>query len=377
MTRSMRRVLLVTNRRPDEGGGRAEKIATRVRLLERHGWKVVIGHVPEPYVRGFPASLVRCLRRARAADVDVISSVNNPFHLHVVGYLVSRLSGAKWLAELRDPIHTHPDRDPRSPATWAAAAVERLVVREADGIVWFDGIQLPDDYFEQKYPGATDRVCQLPFMGYERRTFEESATTEFSTFTLTYAGSFYEGWIEPYDLLAGLGVFLESRPDADVEARFYGDWDPAYSEAARERGVLDHVVTHDPVPHADLVPVLKGSDVLIYVGGDDPGNARNVPSKIWDYVGSKGPILAVVDPAFRAAEFVSEHGLGVVAPTGDPEAVAAAITALYDGTFSYDPDPSVAEEYTRERSAERVASALDAVYEGRSLTTATVGEGEP
>lgn len=368
MSRSTkRRVLLVTNRRPEEGGGRAEKVATRARLLERHGWDTVIGYVPEPYLRGFPSSLARCLRRAHTADVDVVASINNPFHLHVVGYLVSRLSGTRWLAELRDPIHTHPDRDPRSPVTWIAAAVERLVVREADGVVWFDGIQLPDDYFERKYPGATDRVCQLPFMGYEKRKFEESTAEEFSTFTLTYAGSFYEGWIEPYDLLAGLGVFLGSYPDADVAAHFYGDWDPAYSDAARDHGVSDHIVTHDPIPHTELVPVMKGSDVLVYVGGDDPGNARNVPSKIWDYVGARSPVLAVVDPGFRAAGFIKEHGLGVVAPTGDPEAVAAVLGALYDGTFTYEPDPSVFEAYTRERSAERVASALDAVCEGRPL----------
>jgi glycosyltransferase involved in cell wall biosynthesis len=360
-------VLLVTNRLPEEGGGRAEKIATRSRLLEEHGWEVVIGHVPEPYVRSFPASLARCLARAIAADVAVVNSINNPFHLHVIGYLVSRLVGTGWLAELRDPIYTHPDRDARSPLTWVAAAIEGLVVRRADGIVWFDGIQLPDEYFERNYPEAVSRVRQLPFMGYERGRFEAAGIEEGESFTLTYAGSFYEGWIEPYDFLAGLGAFADARPDANVEAHFYGDWEPAYAEAAREHGVEGSVIAHDPIPHAELVPILKGSDALVYIGGEDPGNARNVPSKIWDYVGARVPILAVIDPAFRAGEFIEAHGLGVVAPTGDPSAIAAALAALYDGMFAYDPDPSVFEAYTRERSAERIAAALDAVLEGRSL----------
>lgn len=363
----MRKVLLVTNRRPEDAGGRAEKFEARTRLLRDHGWEVVVGYVPEPYSVSFLPSVYRLTRLARREDVTVVNSVNNPFHLHLIGYLVSRLADARWLAEMRDPIYTHPDRDTRSPVTWAAAAVERLVIRAADKIVWFDGIQLPDDYFEQNYPDAVSRVQQLPFMGYERGKFEDASTESFDSFTITYAGSFYEGWIEPYDFLAGFGTFLESHPDADVEAHFYGDWSPAYTEAAHEAGVWDHVVTHDPIPHEDLVPVLKGSDALLYVGGDDPGNARNIPSKMWDYIGARAPILAIVDPEFRVADFVQEQSLGTVAPTGDPEAVAAGLAALYDGTYGYVPDETVFDRYTRERTAERFAASLDATAAGEAI----------
>lgn len=364
----MRKVLLVTNRRPEEAGGRAEKFDARVRLLREHGWEVVVGYVPEPYLRSFLPSVVRLARLARQEDVAVVNSVNNPFHLHLVGYLTSRLAGTRWLAELRDPIYTHPDREPWSPVTWAAAAVERLVVSEADGVVWFDGIQLPDDYFETNYPDAVSRVEQLPFMGYERGKFEDAPVESREPFTITYAGSFYEGWIEPYDFLAGFGAFLESRPDADVEAHFYGDWAPEYTDAARDAGVWEHVVAHDPVPHDELVPVLKGSDALLYVGGDDPGNARNIPSKMWDYIGAKAPILAIVDPEFRVAEFIEQHELGVVAPTGDEAAVADALDALYGGSYEYDPDASVFERFTREHTVERLAEALDAAAEGAPLS---------
>lgn len=363
----MRKVLLVTNRRPDDAGGRAEKFEARVRLLRDHGWEVVVGHVPEPYLRSFLPSVYRLARLARREDVAVVNSVNNPFHLHLVGYLVSRLARTRWLAEMRDPIYTHPDRDSRSPVTWAAAAIERLVVREADGVVWFDGIQLPDDYFEQHYPDAVDRVRQLPFMGYERGKFEGAPVDSRDPFTITYAGSFYEGWIEPYDFLAGFGAFLEATPDVDVEAHFYGDWAPEYTSAAREAGVWDHVVTHEPIPHEELVPVLKGSDALLYVGGDDPGNARNVPSKMWDYIGARAPILAIVDPSFRVAEFVREQGLGVVAPTGDDEAIAAGLDDLLHGRASYDPNPAVFDRYTRENSVAELAAVLDAVDAGEPL----------
>jgi glycosyltransferase involved in cell wall biosynthesis len=350
-------VLLVSNRRPTDSGGRAEKVATRQRLLADHGWQVVVGHAPEPYVTGFPSALRDIVERGREADVDAVASINNPFHLHLHGYLASRRLGVPWLAELRDPISTHPDRDPRSPMTWAAKAVERLVVHRADRVVWFDGIQLADDYF-RKYDVPPERVAQLPPMGYERAKFDAATPAEYDTFTVTYAGSFYEGWIEPYTFLRGLGRYVERTGDRDIRVQFYGDWTPAYKHAAEEAGVAELVASHEFVPHEKIVPVLKGSDVLLYVGGDDPGNRLNLPSKLWDYVGARRPILAVVDPSFRVADFVEQHGLGLVADSGNADAVADALDA-FRGDYAFDPDPVVFEEYTRERSAERIAGVLD------------------
>jgi glycosyltransferase involved in cell wall biosynthesis len=355
-------VLFVTNRRPGDPGGRAEKVATRIRLLERHGWRVVVGYVPEPYVRSFPASLARCLWLARREDADIVNSINNPFHLHVVGFLVSAAIGTPWLAELRDPIHTHPDREPGTPTTRAAALVERLVVREADQVVWYDGIQLPDDYFKESYPNApTAKFYKLPFMGYERGMFERAPARKFEKFTITYAGSFYEGWIEPYEFIEGLSRYVAAQVRADLQAQFYGDWDQKYDEAADTAGVAEWIEPRPFVPHEELVPILKGSDALLYVGGDDPGNARNVPSKIWDYVGARVPILAVVDPGFRVAEFVENHGLGIVAPLENPGAIADALAAIESGRFEYDPNPAVFKQYTRENGARILGEILDGV----------------
>ncbi|MEF8841413.1 MAG: hypothetical protein V5A62_07270 [Haloarculaceae archaeon] len=368
----MKTALLVSNRLPGESGGRAEKVATRVDLMEARGWRVVVGHAPEPYVGGFPSALLGTLRLARREDPDLVVSINNPFHLHLHGYLLSRLTGAPWLAELRDPIASHPDRSLTSPRTWGAHAVERLVVREADQVVWHDGIQIPEDYFAERYPGLpAERFFRLPVMGYERAAFEAAPAEEYDAFTVTYAGSFYDGWIEPYTFLEGLGTYREAGGEP-LRAQFYGDWSEEYARAATEAGVADWVETHEFVPHEEIVPVLKGSDVLLYVGGDDPGNRLNLPSKLWDYVGARTPILAVVDPDFRVAEFLHEHDLGEVVEPGDAEGVAAALRRLRVGEVTLPEDADV-ERFSREHSADVLAQVFDAVADGRNVLRAADG----
>lgn len=361
---SDRSVLLVSNRRPDDAGGRAEKVATRTRLLADHDWNVVVGHVSEPYVRQFLPSVWRCFRAGRTNEVDAVLSINNPFHLHLIGYLVSRLLRVPWIAEFRDPILPRPDLEEGSPLRYPAGFVEKLAATRADRVLWYDGIQMADDYFESTYPDVpADRFRQLPFMGYEKAKFDSAGSQTFDQFTITYAGSFYEGWIEPYSFLQGLARYAERAGPLDLTAQFYGDWNDEYDEAATDAGVSRYIETHEFVPHEEIVPVLKGSDVVLYVGGDDPDNARNVPSKIFDYVGARTPILAIVDPDFRVARFIRDNGLGLVAPPDDPSAIADAIERLYSDTFEHDPDPEIFERYTREASADRIARALDDVIE--------------
>jgi glycosyltransferase involved in cell wall biosynthesis len=356
-----RRVLLVSNRRPEDAGGRAEKVATRQRLLADHGWDVTVGYVTEPYVLTFPSSVWRCLRVAREADVDAVLSINNPFHLHLAGYLVARRLGVPWVAEFRDPILPRPDLESGSLLRYPAGAVERLAATRAERVLWYDGIQMPDDYFETTYPDVDpETFVKLPFMGYEKAKFYATEPERFDRFTITYAGSFYEGWIEPYGFLAGLGRYTDRERDPDLNAQFYGDWTDDYDAAATTAGVTDLVSTHEFVPHEEIVPILKGSDAVLYVGGDDPDNARNVPSKIFDYVGARTPILAIVDPDFRVASFIEDNGLGVIARPDDPEAIADAIEQLRTGAFEYNPDPEIFDRYTREASAERIAGELDA-----------------
>lgn len=350
-------VLLISNCLADETGGRAEKIATRTHLLERYGWNVVIGHAPKPYVSGTPRALKRCIRIAQKENIDAVLSINNPYHLHILGYLTSKYLRKPWLAELRDPIASHPGRNPISPNTWGAKAVEHLVIHEAHGVVWFDGIQLTDAYFD-KYRSDNSHITKLPPMGYRRDKFDSVKPMNNDLFTITYAGSFYDGWIEPYSFLSGFKQYIESTNDRDIQVQFYGDWKPEYNQYTENLGIMDLIKTHDPIPHDEIIPILKGSDVLLYIGGEDEENKLNLPSKLWDYVGAKKPILSIVDPSFRAAEFVRSNRLGVIASPSSSTEIADGICTLKQD-YNFQPKKGVFEKYTRERSAERIAQVLN------------------
>jgi len=350
-----RTVLLLTNHRLDESSGHAARFKTRVGALTDRGWNVEIGFV-EPTPTGTLGGLVRCIRKARQADI--INSVSNPPQLHIVGALLARLTSTPWVAEFRDPLLNNPDVNPDSHAATLRRRLERYIVANADAVVWYNGIQIPDDYFETAYPDLdTSSVRKLPYIGFEADTFASIEPETYDPFTITYAGSFYEGWIEPHTFIRGLGEYVNGT--SDIRAQFYGDWSSEYDRVASNSGVTDYIETHEFVPHTEIVGILKGSDALLYIGGQDPRNARNLPTKLYDYIGARRPIIAVVDPSFRIAQLIDESGFGTVVNPGDRDGIADAIERIRNGKFDY--DPSGAENFTRERSNDAYAKTLESV----------------
>jgi glycosyltransferase involved in cell wall biosynthesis len=355
--------LLISNRYPHEDAGRAEKIASRIRLFEERGWAVEISYVSEPYVPTFPLAVARAIKRVSETDPDVLISIVNPFHQHLIGYLASKITSVPWVAEFRDPILTHPDWE-GGPMKRAAGIVEQLTVRNADRVVWLDGIQIPDGYFSETYSHMPDeRLVELPPMGFDADRFERIKPESFEEFTVTYAGSFYDGWIEPYGYLDGLAAFIRTEQTA-LQTRFYGDWNDDYATITTERGLDDHVSPYDFVDHDRMISILKESDVLLYVGGVDERNRRNLPSKIWDYLGAGTPILALVDESFRVASFIEDNALGIAVDPRDTQGVADSIQSFYDGTFEYDPDPELFATYTRQHHADVYTDVLSELLGG-------------
>ena len=55
-----------------------------------------------------------------------------------------------------------------------------------------------------------------------------------------------------------------------------------------------------------------------------------VPSKVYGILAAGRPFIAALDPSAEPAAIVREHGCGLIARPGDPDALAAAIAAMYD-----------------------------------------------
>jgi glycosyltransferase involved in cell wall biosynthesis len=243
--------------------------------------------------------------------------------VHLVGAAVKRATGVKWVADLRDSLVAHPHR--RSESAFVRAkekgqeGIARLVARSADAIV------AVSDAIAEETLGLEPRGRVVPIAnGSDFDDFEGLEYRRASHFRITHAGSFF-GKRDPRPFLSAL-----ARVDADVHARFLGDFRAADREWAESLELGDRLELIPYAPRRVSLELQRDSDALLLLIPDAGGRGKGVLSgKVFEYLAAERPILAVVPPDGAAAALIRETGAGVVVAPDDIDGIAAALSELH------------------------------------------------
>ena len=322
-----------------------ERFATQVRLFGRRLL------VPDENVSWNLTAIPAATRIVKREEIDVVITTSPPNSIHLVGAAVKRLTGVRWVADLRDSIVAHPHRRTDTLAVRTkektTEGIARLVAHSADAIVAAaDAIADEARSLEPKGPVTTiPNGCDFDdFAGLEYRRGER--------FTITHAGSFF-GRRDPRPFLQALA---DSKLDA--VARFVGDFRPADREWAEQLGLGDRLELVPYASHHRALELQRSSDALLLLIPEAGGRGRGVLSgKVFEYLAAERPILAVVPPDGAAADLIREVGTGVVAAPEDIRAIREALAGLHErwqaGSLNGAPLPEDVRERLDRRSRVR------------------------
>jgi glycosyltransferase involved in cell wall biosynthesis len=280
--------------------------------------------VPDENVPWSTFALPVAVRLVRREGIDVVLTTSPPPSLHLLGAAVKRTTGAAWVADLRDPLTSHPHRRgyesqlARLKET-TVGGVGRLVASQADAIVAAsDAIAEEARALEPKGKVVTiANGCDFDdFAGLEHHASDR--------FRITHAGHF-QGKRDPKPFLRALA---ESGLD-DVVARFAGDFRESDREYAEELGLGDRIELLGNVSRRRSLELQRDSEALLLLIPDSGGRGRGVlTGKIFEYLAAERPILAAVPPDGAAAQLVRDTGAGVVVPPEDVDALREALRDL-------------------------------------------------
>jgi glycosyltransferase involved in cell wall biosynthesis len=294
-------------------------------------------------------ALMKGLAAARGSGrPDVIYSSAPPWTGQIVARALAAALRCRWVADFRDPWSRAPWRGDRFPFVMhAAARLERLVVRRADRVLFV--ARGNHEGFAAHYgPLVAQKFHVIP-NGCDPTEFQarHPAPTSEGLFVLLHAGSLYAGR-SPAPLLRALATAI-ARGVVDASRfrlRFLGHLGLASNDFAhlcRELR-LDHVVETVPrVPRAQSLEAMRSASALLLL---QPGHTVAVPAKLYEYLASGRPILAVAEDG-ETADVIRRSGAGAFAIATDEEAIIAALVTvmrmardgfeapsreLYDGT---------------------------------------------
>src|SRR6266516_783030 len=280
--------------------------------------------VPDENVGWNLTAIPAAVRIARAEGIDVVLTTSPPNSVHLVGAAVKRITGARWVADLRDSVGAHPHRRVERASVRAkekvSESVARLVARQADVIV-----AASEAIAQEARALEPAGVVTTILNGAD---FDDFAGLEYARadrFRITHTGSFF-GKRDPRPFLTALS---ESGLE-DVVARFVGDFRVADREWAEALGLGNRLELHPYVPRRQSLALQRDSEALLLLIPEAGGRGQGVLSgKVFEYLAAERPILAAVPPDGAAAVLIRETGAGIVAAPDDVGALRAALEDLH------------------------------------------------
>ena len=277
--------------------------------------------VPDENVTYNLTAIPAAIRIVREEGIDAVITTSPPASVHLIGAAVKRATGARWIADLRDPLVAHPHRDVTRLAVrvkeQGVHAVASLVARNADAIVTVSEA-ITEEMRARNARGAVQTIAN----GSDFEDFAGLAYHPGERFRITHAGSFF-GQRDPRPFLTAL-----ARVDG-VVARFVGDFRSADREWAA--GIADRIELVPYAPRRRTLELQRDSEALLLLIPDAGGRGRGILSgKVFEYLAAERPILALVPTDGAAADLIRATGAGVVVAPDDLAGIERELTAMRD-----------------------------------------------
>ena len=328
------------------------------------GWKRLLGSLqwlPDDR-QGFILPAWRKTRGLVRGGARLIYSTAPPHSTHLVGLALASVKGVRWVMELRDPWADN-DQKPwwvRTHVTDALDAyLERLCLRRADLVVTVsDGIRRR---LAARLPDAS-RILVVR-NGIERLTNSINSERRPGPVRLVYAGTFYYSR-DPRPFLRGLAAVCRKHRMGPEQVRvdFIGACRTigavSVAKVIQTLGLTDIVHIQDWVPHAEARTLIENADVLLLLAEQQPDQ---VPNKLYEYLGTRRPILAFADADGETARMLRQVGGHHVVTSDDDAQVAHALDEILisaRGGVGAKTDDTVLKEWTTEVQMKRLLVAV-------------------
>lgn len=310
---------------------------------------------PDRWCSWRPGAVLAGLQAIRRYRPDAIWSTFPITTAHRIGATLARLSRLPWIADFRDPMAQ--EGYPSDPATWRSfAKIERLTVSRAA----YSTFTTPGavNLYKQRYPEFVERFTLLE-NGYDEETFAHAEQSReplnSGRLTLLHSGVVYPKERDPSCLFAALDDLRSTEPRlfSHLVVRF---------RAAGHEGMLRKLAeTFRLERQIEILPMISprqaaremcSADGLLVLQASSC-NAQ-IPAKLYEYIRTGRPILALADPSGDTADAVRAAGISAVAALHDPTAIRATLASFVSeptaGTLPT--ETAVARASRRARTAE-------------------------
>jgi len=253
---------------------------------------------PDADIIHVPAIIKKVCETLNKKEDNLIFTTSPPHSIHLSGYLLSKWHGVPWVADFRDPWNHYSQKGDYELRNPLERFMERKVIKQADAVI--SSTEPNTKKFQNKHHNLNKNKFYTITNSYDESKVEIPVKKDHEKFIISYTGTFYTGK-DPFTFFRALRSWFDSFDDYKtrkyrkiIKVQLIGSRSKAVMKVIKDLNLEDCVYFINRLPHEDVILLTKKADLLLLTTGlnsyTKPGC---LPSKLFEYLGCRIPILAI------------------------------------------------------------------------------------
>lgn len=313
--------------------------------------------IPDPRIFWKKPSVGYLLDLVGSGQFDAVITTGPPHSMHLIGLELKRKTGITWLADFRDPWSTWEFLDTLPMVDWVKQRHQKL---EKQVLAHADIVTTISPVFRADLENISGRHVDLLTNGFDEsdlpQPWPQTPGTD-DPIEILYTGVI-DSIRNPIPfLLAFKEVFEKNATDANM--RFVGLVSETLKNLVKgDAWLSSHVFFEGYVDHREVFKYYKNAHLLLLILTDTKNAKGNIPGKLFEYMATGRPIIALGDPQGDAAGILIAAKAGSVFRHDDRDSIERYLLE-FDPSMT-NPNPSANRQYSRKLLTQNLSELLNA-----------------
>ena len=239
-------------------------------------------------------------------NIDTIITTGPPHSLHLIGLGLKRQLHLRWIADFRDPWTQIGYQKQLKLTKYSAKkhqSLEKQVLNTADQIITTSFTT------KKEFALKTTKPIEVITNGFDSELNTESKLD--GIFSISHIGSLLSGR-NPELLWKVLAEISKENENfrRDFKLKLYGAVSDDVVQSIKNAGLENELIFGGYISHKEAIAVQKKSQLLLLIEIDSEETKGIIAGKLFEYLASKRPILAIGPRTWDVAKIIEETHSG-------------------------------------------------------------------
>lgn len=294
-------------------------------------------------------------------QIDTIITTGPPHSLHLIGLHLKNDLNINWIADFRDPWTTigyHKELMLTEKAERKHKALENNVLQTADKII------VTSPTTKTEFASLTSKPIEVITNGYDVENVEKTPLD--AKFTLAHIGLFLSDR-NPRILWKALKELIIENPNFanDFQLKLIGKVSQEILDTIQEFTLSNYVLNLGYLSHKEAIQHQRASQVLLLIEIDDETTRCIIPGKLFEYMVSDRPIIAIGPKGSDFETIIKETNTGTFFTYDDKKRLKEMIFTHYQSFKKNDlkVSPVGLQQYSRKSLTKQLVTFLENIRE--------------